>query len=67
MYGQSCFGVTLGRGQIIKFLLRLGACLDVEGVPVSQIERLGRGGHTEAMGLDTIVYFPGWNLHQDHN
>lgn len=72
MYGAQCFGVTLAREDVQRFLVEVTAALvreylaaddDVEDA-LDIAKRLAKAARTDSMGWDTILYFPDWNLHR---
>lgn len=62
MYGKTCAAVTFPNAQAIyQFFTQLGyySATDDASRDLSDLVNASR---TDSMGMDTIVYFPGWTF-----
>lgn len=65
MYGDTCFGVVGSRAECFVFLAGLAnAFVMNEGDPEAAIE-LAEVAQMDNMGLDLIMYFPGWTIERE--
>lgn len=68
MYGESCLSVVFEGKRIqrnlSRFFVELGMLAAAEGEAISagQACDMADAVATDDLGLDTIVYFPGWTL-----
>lgn len=60
-YGAYCWGMILPRDRVSRFLVELALEL-AEHDDADTARELAGAARTDDMGLDTIVYFPGWLL-----
>lgn len=62
MYGKTCASVTFPNAQAIyQFFTQLGY-YSATGDASRGLSDLVNASRTDSMGLDTVVYFPGWTF-----
>jgi hypothetical protein len=57
MYGETCFGVTVSD---VREFFRFTAALGARDADTAY--QLADALRSDSMGLDTIYYFPGWDV-----
>lgn len=66
--GEMCFGVSMPRGAIYRFLMGLSATLTETAMiredvnPTEEAFELSEVVQVDSMGRDAVVSFPGWLL-----
>lgn len=60
MYGKTCLGVTLGAGQVFRFVAEVTVLVTEfgDGFLTEEIIDIMDRARTDSMGYDTILYFP---------
>jgi hypothetical protein len=66
MYGETCLSVVFVGKRIqrnlCRFMVELGMAVDLDYVTPSTATELADDVCTDDLGMDMIVYFPGWKL-----
>lgn len=66
MIGNTCLSVTFTgkriQRRLCSFFVELGMAVEANDLDVNAVTELAEAVCTDDLGLDMIVYFPGWKL-----